>query len=97
LWLLRRPSVRRLFRLKIFLQCPSATRLRRRLARDLQGRSRARASVLWQFRTAVEPMHRKYVQPQCSHADLILRSPCSRSQVLKLTKAITEKGLGSAL
>jgi uridine kinase len=97
LWLLRRPSVRHLFALKIFIQCPRAKRLRRRLARDLQDRSRSRASVLWQFKTTVEPMHRKYVQPQSRYADLILRSPWTRSQALKLTTAITKKGLRSTL
>src|SRR5262249_35666799 len=50
LWLLRRPSLRRLFDWRIFIDCPAPLRRRRRLARDLRSRGRTRASVRRQFR-----------------------------------------------
>jgi len=73
LWPLYRPSLRRLLDLRIFLACPARTRLRRRLARDLKARGRTAESVRQQFRLTVEPMHRRFVEPQAKWADLILR------------------------
>ena len=71
LWLLRSPSLRRYFDLKIFLECCQSTRLRRRLARDLKSRGRTRASVLQQFRTTVQPMHQKFIESQKKWADMV--------------------------
>ena len=84
LWVLRRPALRRLFRLRIFLECPVRTRLRRRLARDLRSRGRTRASVTAQFWKTVEPMHRKFVLPQRRWADVILRGKWDARQIEQL-------------
>ena len=81
LWLLRRPSIRRLFHCRIFLDCPLRTRLRRRLARDRLARGRSAASVREQFWRTVEPMHRKFVLPQRRWADVIMRSSWGRREV----------------
>jgi uridine kinase len=90
LWLLRRPSLRRLFGVRIFLDCPARTRLERRLERDVASRSRTRASVLRQFRATVEPMHAKYVQPQARWADVILDGNCDSTAVSKLSDLLRE-------
>jgi uridine kinase len=81
LWLLRRPSLRRLFHLSLFLECPTRTRLARRLARDRRARGRTRASVQEQFWATVEPMHRQFVAPQARWADLGLGQNCGRPQL----------------
>jgi uridine kinase len=88
LWLLRRRSIRRLFDLSIFLHCASGTRLRRRLARDLLSRGRTRTSVRQQFRTTVEPMHRRYVTPQARLADIVFRAQLSERWVQKLAELL---------
>jgi uridine kinase len=88
LWLLRRRSIRRLFDLSIFLDCPSGTRLRRRLVRDLLSRGRTRISVRQQFRTTVEPMHRQYVIPQARFADMVFHSQLSERWVRKLAELL---------
>lgn len=75
LWLLRRPSVRKLFALTIFLDCPGSVRLHRRLMRDAAQRGRSKESVRRQFRETVAPMHERFVGPQKAHADLVLKSP----------------------
>jgi uridine kinase len=72
LWLLGRRSLKRLFVLRVYIDCSLRTRLRRRLARDLVTRGRTDASVRKQFHTTVEPMHQKYVMPQKQHADLVV-------------------------
>ena len=77
LWLLRRASLRRLFALTIYLDCPTHLRLRRRLERDFLARGRSRASVRAQFWRTVEPMHARFVGPQAARANLVLHKPCT--------------------
>ncbi len=89
LWLFRRPSLRKLFAVRVFLDCPAAIRLRRRLTRDLQARARTRASVLRQFRDTVEPMHRKYVAPQARWAQIVLRGNWGAGEVRALAARIS--------
>ncbi len=72
LWLLHPPSLRALFNLKIFIDCPVQTRLRRRIDRDVVSRGRTRASVEKQFNETVEPMHQQFVSPQKRWADVVL-------------------------
>jgi uridine kinase len=79
LWLIRRPAIRRLTSVSLFLNCPTGTRLRRRLARDLASRGRTRASIRIQFERTVEPMHERYVGPQARRADFLFqKSPRPR-------------------
>jgi uridine kinase len=88
LWLLRRPSVRRLFRYKIFVDAPEPVRLRRRLQRDVQERGRSRASVINQFWKDVAPMHARFVAGQTRWADAVLRSPMSAAAVDQLAATL---------
>ena len=83
LWLLRRPSVRKLFAFSIFLEAPARVRLARRLARDEVSRGRTEASIRRQFRETVEPMHRRFVESQAQQADIVLES-CPLSSVNRL-------------
>ena len=79
LWLLRRRSVRRLFDLSIFVDCPAGLRLQRRLARDLRQRGRTAGSVKRQFRENVEPMHARFVASQRRLADVVVPQPAGRA------------------
>jgi uridine kinase len=88
LWLLRSPRIRRLFCLRIYLDCPAKLRLQRRLERDISGRGRSAKSALEQFRKTVEPMHRKYVAPQVRWADMVLPADWDDRDVQRLAKAI---------
>jgi uridine kinase len=88
LWLLRRPSLRRLFDHRIFIDCPTRLRWRRRLARDLRSRGRTRASVQQQFRETVEPMHIQFVAPQKELADMVLPHNFSRADVRRLAREL---------
>lgn len=73
LWPFRTAALRRIFNVKIFIECNPKTRLKRRLARDLASRGRTEASIRQQFRSAVQPMHCRYVAPQERWADIVLR------------------------
>lgn len=88
LWLLRRPRIRRLFGIRIFLKCPPALRLQRRLARDLSARGRRSESIREQFRKTVQPMHRKYVEPQIRWAHFTIGANWEEKDVNLLTDII---------
>ena len=90
LWLLRRPSLRDAFGLKIFIDCPARTRRRRRLARDLRSRGRTRAAVLEQLRETVEPMHARFVAPQEKWADIVLRHDFGEREIRRLARQLRE-------
>ena len=63
---------RNILDIKIYVEAHAATRLARRLARDMSERGRTRESVLRQWYTTVLPMHKTYVIHQKSHADIII-------------------------
>lgn len=90
LWPCHRRSIRKLFDLKIFLECPARTRLARRLDRDLAERGRGAASVRRQFRQSVAPMHLKFVDPQMRWADVVSRRPLGASDIRKLAARIAQ-------
>lgn len=84
LWLLHRPELRALYRLRVFVDCPEGLRLERRLDRDQRERGRSAGSVRRQFQQHVAPMHNRYVAPQAALADVIMDSPASDSGVEKI-------------
>lgn len=88
LWLLHRPAVRRVFDLKIFIDCSEKLRLQRRLARDQAERGRNPAGVRRQFRVAVAPMHRRHVAPQARWADVVLHQPYSDADIRQLHESL---------
>ena len=91
LWLLRRPSIRRLFDVRIFLDCSQGTRYDRRLARDLAERGRDVQSVRKQFRDSVVPMHRKFVASQRRWATVVLNPNTVRDGLRRLVDQLRPK------
>jgi uridine kinase len=91
LWVLRRPSLRRLFDLKVFIECPTGLRFKRRLRRDTVERGRTEDSVCEQFVETVAPMHKKFVQPQSKSADLIISGDFGDADVRILAEKIANK------
>lgn len=90
LWLLRRPELRRLYDLMVYVDCPEAVRLARRVTRDGVERGRSRASVLRQWRAQVKPMHDRHVAPQSRRADVVV-TPESFNDSLATLGKIVEK------
>jgi uridine kinase len=91
LWLLRRPPLRRMFALRIFLHCPASLRLDRRLVRDIANRGRDSQSVRKQFRRSVAPMHKRFVAPQVRWADVVLRRPPGQKEIDHLVRIIEDR------
>jgi uridine kinase len=88
LWWLRRASLRRLFALRVFIDCSRKLRLSRRIERDTRVRGRDTTSVLRQFRETVEPMNRRFVTPQVQVAHVHLRAPVGAAQIAALERRV---------
>jgi len=94
LWLLRRPGLRHLFGLRVFIHCPTRLRLERRLQRDLATRGRDGRSVRRQFNKTVAPMHKRFVAPQARWADVVLHQPVGQGEVDYLAALIEDGAEG---
>lgn len=77
LWLPPDGAARSRLDLVVYVECPEAVRLARRLARDVGERGRSPESVRQQWRETVQPMHERHVAPQRHSAHLVLSSPPS--------------------
>ncbi len=84
LWLLHEPWLRQCFGLGVFVDCQADERLARRLARDVQERGRTPESVRLQFQHHVEPMSRKFVEPQRQWASCRVSSPLTEATLADL-------------
>jgi len=90
LWLLHTPHIRALFDLKIYLDTPADIRCTRRLTRDIGERGYSLDLVEHQLRTAVLPMHDRYVEPQRKWADVVLTHPLDPTQISTLAARIAD-------
>ena len=88
LWLFRRPTLRSLFHLKIFIRSTPELCKKRRLQRDTTERGRTRQQVLEQLSRYTLPMSERFVAPQHKWADLTLDAPVSENQVLEIVNQI---------
>jgi uridine kinase len=88
LWLLHHPWLRDRFALGVFVECPDAERMRRRIERDVLARGRTEESVRTQFEQHVRPMHERFVEPQRHVAGLVVCSPLSDSGFAALMRAV---------
>ncbi|HEY3860277.1 MAG TPA: uridine kinase [Verrucomicrobiae bacterium] len=91
LWPWWRPGLRRLFDVRVFVDCPERLRLERRLERDMAARGRDGGSVRRQFEETVAPMHERFVAPQAEWADVVLRHPVGRGEVERVAAMIEGK------
>jgi uridine kinase len=88
LWLFRRPSLRKLFALKVFIRSTTELCAERRLHRDTAERGRTRQEVLTQLQRYTFPMFERFVAPQEKWADVILEAPVAENEVLNLANRI---------
>ncbi len=88
LWLLRRPTLRKLFDFTIFVDCSASLRLTRRIQRDQAERGRSANSVRRQFRATVAPMHNRFIAPQARHAGFVCDQPLTELGVMQIAKSI---------
>jgi uridine kinase len=91
LWLFRRPSLRKLFGVKVFIRSTNELCTARRLRRDTMERGRTRAQVLEQLQRYTLPMFERFVAPQEKWADIRLNAPLGEKDVLNLLNRIDQK------
>ncbi|RPD59983.1 armadillo/beta-catenin/plakoglobin [Lentinus tigrinus ALCF2SS1-6] len=66
------PALRKLYDLKIFVQCDSDLMLARRISRDVKERGRSVDGVLEQYLRYVKPAYDNFVQPTSRFANIIV-------------------------
>ena len=69
---LYKSKIRELMNLKIFVDTAADIRILRRAKRDINKRERTIESISNQYLKTVRPMHRKFVEPTKSYADIIV-------------------------
>lgn len=90
LWLLWRPSIRKLFTFSVFIECADKLCLSRRLKRDTVERGRSERSIRAQYRQHVAPMAERYVKPQARWASMVVQSPLSNETVDSIAARLRE-------
>ncbi len=88
LWLLHETAIRSYFDLSIFVDCPQADRLERRIHRDQATRGRTRESVIQQFEDQVLPCENRWILPARDFADTQAQSPLSETALRELVTRI---------
>ena len=91
LWLFRRPTIRRLIDLKIFIRSTEQLCTERRLRRDTAERGRTRDQVMEQLSRYTLPMSERFVAPQEKWADTIVEAPIAEKAILKILNRIEAK------
>jgi uridine kinase len=88
LWLFRRPALRKLFDLKIFIRSTPQLCTERRLRRDTAERGRTQDQVMEQLSRYTLPMSEQFVAPQEKWADAVIDAPIREADVLGLLNRI---------
>ncbi len=88
LWLYRRPSLRRLFTLKVYIHVQNELCVTRRVQRDTAERGRTRDQVMEQLQRHTLPMFERFVAPQVRWADAIVDAPIHEAHIKDLVNRI---------
>jgi uridine kinase len=88
LWTWWRPALRRLYRLRVFVDGEEPLLFERRLRRDIRERERSQQSVRHQWDSHVWPMARRYVLPQARHAHVQVAGTPSPADLVRLAARI---------
>jgi len=91
--LLAVPHLAERLEIRLFVDAPDEVRLSRRIARDAVERGRSEASVRAQWAATVAPMHREYVQPSASRAELVVSGEVPFGPAVEAIGARVEEAL----
>ena len=79
--------IRELLDLKVFVETEDDVRILRRIERDMIERGRDLRGIIDQYLTTVKPMHKLFVEPSISYADVIIPGGSDTTSVVKLILA----------
>ncbi len=80
------PEIRSRLDLAVYIEAPQATRLARRVFRDVSERGRTEEGARSQFASTVTPMHELYVAPSLKEADLVLDGSISSEKTARIVR-----------
>ena len=86
-------KLRNLFDIKIFVYADDDDRLGRVIRRDIIERGRTIDKVLDRYDKVVKPMHRQFIEPTMSYADLIIPQGGHNTVAIDVLTSIVEKNL----
>lgn len=82
---------------KVFVETPYELRFMRRLRRDIDERGRDEHEVTTRFRSHVNPMHERFVQPNSACADVVVHGDRPLQESLELVLEQVGSGQASLL
>ncbi len=91
--ILTMPRIRRLFDIKVYIDCDSDERLIRRLKRDIADRGRDLDEVLDRYQTTLKPMHQQFIEPTKAYADVIIPTNRFNTVGVKILRSIIDQKL----
>lgn len=82
---------------KVFVETPYELRFMRRLRRDIDERGRDEDEVTTRFRSHVNPMHERFVQPTSANADVVVHGDRPLQDSLEQVLTLVANGQASLL
>lgn len=86
-------ELRNLFDIKIFVYADDDDRLSRVIRRDIIERGRTVGKVLDRYEKVVKPMHKQFIEPTMSYADLIIPQGGHNTVAIDVLSSIIEQNL----
>ena len=87
------PTIRALLDIKVFVHADDDERLIRRLKRDTTERGRDVNEVLTRYQTTLKPMHKQFIEPTASFADIIIPNNKHNKAPLDIVRTIINERL----
>ncbi|MGB5983343.1 MAG: uridine kinase [Nonlabens sp.] len=91
--ILTMPQIRKLFDIKVYIDCDSDERLIRRLKRDIADRGRDLDEVLDRYQSTLKPMHQQFIEPTKAYADVIIPTNRFNTVGVKILRSIIDQKL----
>lgn len=91
------PELNQLCGTKVFVETPYELRFMRRLRRDIDERGRDEDEVTTRFRSHVNPMHERFVQPTSANADVVVHGDRPLQESLECVLELVGNGQASLL
>jgi uridine kinase len=91
--ILTNPALRDLFDIKIFVYADDDDRLIRVIKRDIIERGRSVNKVLERYEKTVKPMHKQFIAPTMTYADLIIPEGGNNIVAIEVMTSLIEKVL----
>lgn len=82
---------------KVYVETPYELRFMRRMRRDIDERGRHEEEVTTRFRSHVNPMHERFVQPTCAFADIVVHGDRPLQESLESVLSLVQNGQASLL